>query len=87
MQNPNEIQEIERRVTCGHILVFGAQAGRAFLDGSALVELKMANVLETMERMIRLQLKLTPRSSILAIRTRVLIFCDANKYNIGNILG
>ena len=81
------MQEMVRRVTCGQILVFGAQAGRAFLDGSALVVLKMANVLDTIDRMIKLQLKLTPRRSILAIRTRVLIFCDANKYNIGNILG
>ena len=35
----------------------------------------MEKVVESMARTMRLQLKLTPRSAILAIRTRVLTFC------------
>ncbi len=51
-----------------------SQAGRPFWAGSDLVALKMANEVESMERMIKLQLKLTPRRANLAIRTLVLIF-------------
>lgn len=45
------------------------------MAGRVLVALKMANEDESMDKMIKLQLKLTPRSANLAIRTRVLIFC------------
>jgi len=44
------------------------------MAGRALVALKMANEAEIIARMMRLQLKLTPRRANLAIRTRVLIF-------------
>lgn len=42
--------------------------------GNALVELKMLKDADNMDKIIREQLKLTPRSANLAIRTRVLIF-------------
>lgn len=65
-----------RSVICGHGLVPWAQAGRLFRAGRALVELKMVKVVESMERTMRLQLKLVPRSTIFAIRTRNFTFCE-----------
>ena len=55
-------------------MVLWAHAGKPFIVGKALVALKMANEDEIMAMMMRLQLKFTPRSANLAIRTRVLIF-------------
>ena len=40
-----------------------------------MVALKIAKVIESMERTIRLQLKLTPRRKNFVIRTLVFIFC------------
>lgn len=62
---------------CGHdvLSVLGAHGGMLLCAASALVELKMANEADSMERMMREQLKPTPRSANLAMRTRVLIFC------------
>lgn len=42
--------------------------------GRALVELKMVKEAESIARIMRAQLKLTPRRATLASRTRVLIF-------------
>ena len=60
---------------CGHGLELADHAGRPFRGGRALVALKIINVVETKARTIKEQEKLTPRSHILAIRTRVLTFC------------
>lgn len=56
----------------GHGLEFADQAGRLFRGGRCLVALKMVKVVAIKARTIREQEKLTPRSIILAIRTRVL---------------
>lgn len=63
---------------CGHVSVPLAQGGMPLCVGSALVELKIANDEASMERMMRLQLKLTPRSANLAMRTRALILYSRN---------
>jgi hypothetical protein len=70
-----EIQEMARRATCAHGFEFVAHGGRLFRGGMDLVSLKMAKVVESMERTIKLQLKLTPRRNIFAARTRNLTFC------------
>ena len=70
-----ETQAMQRRVICGHVFWAGAQAGRLLREGRDFVALNMEKVVEIIERTIRLQLKLTPRSAIFAIRTRVLTFC------------
>ena len=63
---------------CGQIGVVGDQDGRdddpEFLALSVRVALKMEKEADSIERMMRLQLKLTPRRANLAMRTRVLIF-------------
>jgi len=71
----SERQAIERSSTCGQILVFSAHAGRLFLGASALVALKMAKAVASIEMTMRLQAKLMPRRKIFAIRTRTLTFC------------
>lgn len=53
--------------------MFLAHAGILLWSGRILVALKMANEAESMDRMMREQLKLTPRRANLAILTRVLI--------------
>lgn len=63
-----------RTVICGHLTVVVDQAGRPFLAGRALVALKMLKVVLSMERTINEQEKLTPRSTIFAILTRVFTF-------------
>lgn len=60
----------------GQISVVVDHAGFPSLVGSDLVALKMVNVVEIMARMMRLQLKFTPRSANLAIRTLVFTFCN-----------
>lgn len=69
---------MERTTICGQVFVLGAQGDNVVepLLSSAidLVLLKMVKDVESMERTIKLQLKLTPRRANLAIRTRVLIF-------------
>lgn len=57
-------------------MVLSAHGGRPFIEGRARVALKMANEDEIMAMIIKLQLKLTLRRANLAIRTRVLIFCE-----------
>jgi hypothetical protein len=52
-----------------------AHGGRLFRKGSVLVALNMEKVIESMERTMRLQLKLTPLSRNFAMRTLVFIFC------------
>lgn len=74
MQAARETQAIERTSFWGHVLVFSAQDGILLWLGSALVALKIAKEADTMERMMREQLKLTPRRANLANRTRALIF-------------
>ena len=66
---------MQRRVICGHVFWPCAQGGKELREGMAFVALNMEKVVESMERTMRLQLKLTPRRAILAIRTRVLTFC------------
>lgn len=58
---------------CGHVSVPLAHGGMPLCVGSALVELKIANEDASMERMMRLQLKFTPRRANLAMRTLALI--------------
>jgi hypothetical protein len=70
----SETQEMHSRTICGHVDVPDAQGGRLLRAGSCLVALKMENVVASMERTMRLQLKLTPRSIIFAIRTLVFTF-------------
>ena len=70
-----EMQEMTSKMICGHGLVVLAQAGRLFRAGIDFVALKMVNVVLSMDKTISEQEKLTPRSTILAMRTRVLIFC------------
>lgn len=48
-----------------------------FRAGRDFVELKIVKVAESIERTIRLQLKLTNLSNNFAIRTRVLTFCSS----------
>src|SRR5271156_4642941 len=67
-------QEITRTVIWGQVLVPVAQTGRLLRGGSERVALKMEKVVESMDRTMREQEKLTPRRTILARRTRVLIF-------------
>ena len=74
MENSREMQEMVRRVTCGQITVVGAQAGRVLRGGRCRVARKMAKVDASMERTIKLQLKLTPRKTSLAMRTRIFTF-------------
>src|SRR4051812_30255255 len=74
-----------RITNCGHVCVFFAQGGRLFRGASCLVALKMWKVVAIIARTIRLQLKLTPRSTNLAILTLTLIFCKVvNKAQITN---
>ena len=62
-----------RRI-CGHGLVPEAQALREERGGSAFVALKIVKVAVNIESTIREQEKLTPRRTILAMRTRILTF-------------
>lgn len=55
--------------------VLGAHGVNLLAAARDLVELKMANEADSIDRMINEQLKLTPRRANLAMRTRVLIFC------------
>jgi hypothetical protein len=73
MQARSDTQAMASTSFCGHVSVPPAQGGMPLWLGSARVELKMAKAEESMARMIRLQLKLTPLSANLAIRTLVLI--------------
>jgi hypothetical protein len=72
----SEIQAMTSSRICGHGLELADQAGRPFRAGRCLVALKMVKVVAMRARTIREQEKLTPRSIILAIRTRVLTFCS-----------
>jgi hypothetical protein len=74
-QMASETQEAARTSFWGHELVLVAHGGRPFCGGRALVALKIAKEVESMARMIKLQLKLTPRRATLANRTLVLTFC------------
>ena len=73
-QNARDTQAIESRVICGHVFWLGAQAGRLLLEGSDFVALNIVNVVESIARTMRLQLKFVTRRHILAIRTLVLTF-------------
>lgn len=74
------VQATLRTRICGQVLVPVAHAGRPFCAGRLLVAWKIAKEDESIARMMALQLKLTPRSANLAIRTFVLIpksrFCS-----------
>ena len=78
------MQAMTRMVICGQVAWPAAQGGNLFefmsRGGSDLVALKMVKVAESMDRTIREQEKLTPRRRILAILTRVLIFCILGQY-------
>ena len=76
-ENARETQEMTSRTIWGVVDVPVAQAGRLFRGGIAFVALKIENVVLSMERTISEHEKLTPRNTILAIRTRVLIFCQS----------
>jgi len=69
-----EAQEMQMRVICGQVDWPRAQTGRLLRGGSILVALKIEKVVESIERTMREQLKLTPRRKNLATRTRVLTF-------------
>ncbi len=69
-----ETQAMQSRVTCGHIWCPNAQGGNLFRGGMAFVALNMEKVVESMDKTMRLQLKLTPRRANFAIRTRILTF-------------
>lgn len=66
---------IDRTTICGHVFWLGAQAGMLLRGGIDLVAWKIVKTVESMASTINEQLKLTPRRTILAIRTRVLTFC------------
>ena len=74
MQANKETQAMDSVSFCGQVFVFSAHAGTPFCWGSDLVALKMVKEDVSMARIIREQLKLTPRRANFAIRTRVLIF-------------
>src|SRR2546421_12072899 len=74
-EKAREMQAMTSSVICGHGLPCADQAGRLFRGGIDLVALKIVKVVLSIERMISEHEKLTPRSTILAMRTRVLIFC------------
>lgn len=59
---------------CGHGLELADQAGRPLRAGRDLVALKIMKVVAIRARTIKEQEKLTPRSIIFAMRTRVLTF-------------
>jgi hypothetical protein len=69
-----ERQAMTRSVICGHVELPSAHAGRLFRFGSDFVALKIENVVASIERTMRLQLKLTPRRKNFAIRTLVFDF-------------
>src|SRR5689334_16161730 len=75
----SDTQAMTSSVICGQVLLFGAQAGSPFRGGSALVALKIVKTAASMESTMSEQLKLTPLSTNLAIRTRVLIFCSSGQ--------
>jgi len=75
IENARETQEMTSKTIWGVVDVPVAQTGRLFRAGSAFVALNIENVVLSMERTISEHEKLTPRNTILAIRTRVLIFC------------
>lgn len=60
--------------------MFGAQGVNEFFFANDRVALKIAKLDATKARMIRLQLKPTPRSITLASRTRALIFYIVRQY-------
>lgn len=70
----SETHAMHNRTICGHVDVPAAQGGRPLRGGNFFVALKMENVVASMERTMRLQLKLTPRSIIFASRTLVFTF-------------
>lgn len=69
------VQETANTSICGHVLVPVAHAGRPFCAGRLLVAWKIAKDEESIAKIMVLQLKLTPRSANLAIRTFVLRPC------------
>lgn len=69
MQIRRLTQETASTRICGHVLVPVAHGGKPFCAGRLLVAWKMESEDVSMARMIVLQLKLTPRSANLAIRT------------------
>jgi len=73
MQMQREMQAQTKTTICGQTLVFSAQVGRLLSDGSALVALKIEKEAASIDKIMRLQLKLTPRSASLAMRTRIFI--------------
>ena len=70
----SETHEAARTSFWGQALVLLAHGGRPFCGGRDLVALKMANEVESIARMIKLQLKFTPRRANLASLTLVLTF-------------
>ena len=74
-ENARETQEMTSRMIWGVGELPEAQTGRLFRDGIDFVALKIEKVVLSMERTISEHEKLTPRNTILAIRTRVLTFC------------
>jgi hypothetical protein len=73
-EKTRETQEMISKAICGQGLVVVAQAGRLFRGGIDFVVLKIVKVVLSIERTISEHEKLTLRSTILAMRTRVLIF-------------
>lgn len=74
MQASRERQDMARTSFWGQLLVPLDQEDMPLWSGRALVALKTAKLEDIMARMMREQLKLTPRRANLAMRTRVLIF-------------
>lgn len=74
MAMKREMQAMTRSTICGQGLVFDDHAVKPPRDGRFLVALKIVKVAASMERTIKLQLKLMPRRKNFATRTRNLIF-------------
>lgn len=78
MQAASDTHAMAMTSFCGHVSVPLAQGGMPLCVGSDFVALKIAKEEASMERMMRLQLKFTPRRANLAMRTRALILCRRN---------
>jgi hypothetical protein len=54
IEKRREMQEMTRRTTCAHGFIFIAHGGRLFRGSIDFVSLKMAKIVESMKRTIKL---------------------------------
>jgi len=85
IQAIRETQAMANTSFWGQVFVFLAHDGIPLCEGSVLVALKMEKEAESIDRMIRLQLKLTPLSANLAMRTLALIFYRWGKPKLASL--